>query len=105
LSQALAGDACSGRGAATPDRIVAALEGVPHRPVKRPVDPSGVAEADLDLLRVDVDVDLRARQLDEEVRDGLAAGDLETGVRFPQRVREDAVAHPASVDEEVLSLT
>ena len=61
-----------------------------------------VLEADLELCRMDVHINLVGRHFQGEDRDREAADHEETSVRLAQRVLQRAVADRPSVEEKVL---
>ena len=63
-----------------------------------------VAETDLDLGRVNVDVDLLRRQLEKEEGHGIAAGHQQAAVGFLERVAQAPVPDTAAVDKHILHL-
>ena len=64
----------------------------------------GIAEADLGLGRMDIDVDQVRRHLEEERQDGMAVVRQEVAIGPADRAVEQLVAHRPAVDEEVLGL-
>ena len=63
---------------------------------------AGIAEAHFDLGRVHVHVDVRRIDLEVQHVSGMALVVQHVLVGLPDRVREQAVAHVASVHEDVL---
>ena len=63
-----------------------------------------IAEADLDLRRMNVDVDRARVDVDEHQVGGVAIAVQHVGVGLAQRVAEQAVAHEPAVDEDVLRI-
>ena len=68
------------------------------------VDALRVAKPNLDLGRMDVDVDLLGRNLEVEKRHGHPADHQQAAIGFVERVRQRAVTHVAARDEEELPL-
>jgi hypothetical protein len=66
------------------------------------VDRARIAEAHLDLRRMDVDIHAARVDLEEQHVGRLAVAVQELGVGLARRVPEEAIAHETSVDEEVL---
>ena len=85
-------------GAVAPGR----REHVLHRALDGLVDRARIAEAHLDLGRVHVDVDARRVDLDEQHVGRLLLAVQHVLVGGAQRVRDQAVAHVAAVDVDVL---
>ena len=83
---------------------VALQERLPQRREQVAVDPLRVAEPDLDLGRVDVDVDLLGRDLQVEERHRHPADHQQAAIRLVERVAERAVADVAAAEEEELPL-
>ena len=77
-----------------------ALERMPHELVHGP----RVAKAHLDLGRMHVHIDRARVEIEEQEIGGLPLAVQELGVAFAHRVGEHAVAHVASVHEEVLAI-
>ena len=75
-----------------------ALDDVPHELVQR----AGIAEAHLGLLRMDVHVHAARIEREPQRVRRRAVVVQHVAVGLAQRVREHAVAHEASVDEDVL---
>ena len=65
------------------------------------VDEAGLAEADLGLGGMDVDVDLLRGHLEEEQDDGEGGGWEDVAIGFAERVEDELVADEALVDEDV----
>ena len=65
------------------------------------VDEAGLAEADLGLGGMDVDVDLLRRHLEEEKDDGEGGGWEDVAVGLGEGVEDELVADEALVDEDV----
>ena len=65
------------------------------------VDEAGLAEADLGLGGMDVDVDLLRGHLEEEQDDGKDGGRNDVAVGLGERVQDELVADEALVDEDV----
>ena len=90
------------------DRGRGVMAGGGERPLERADDEAahqrGIAEADLGLGRVDVDVDHVGREIDEERRHGMAAAVQQVGVGRAHGAVQQAVAHRPAVDEEILVL-
>ena len=61
----------------------------------------GLAEADLGLGGVDVDVDLFGREVEEEQDDGEGGGRDDVAVGLGEGVEDEAIADEAVVDEDV----
>ena len=72
---------------------VAGEEGLAERREQVAVDALGVAEADLDLGRVNVDVDLFGRNVQVQKRDRVASDHEEAAVGFAQSVAQRSVAN------------
>ena len=83
---------------------VAGQEGLAEGGQELAVDPLAVAEPDLDLGRVDVDVDLLGRDFQVEERHGRPADHQEAAERLGQGVAERAVADVPAAQEEELAL-
>ena len=65
------------------------------------VDEGGLAEADLGLGGMDVDVDLFGGHLEKEQDDGEAGGRKDVAVGLGEGVEDEAIADEAAVDEDV----
>ena len=65
------------------------------------VNEAGLAEADLGLGGVDVDVDLLRRHLEEEQDDRERGGRDDVAIGLGERVQDEPVADQAAVDEDV----
>ena len=65
-------------------------------------DRLAVAEADLRLRGMHIDIDGVGRQFDEEKPDGISAGHDQAAIRFLHGVAERTIADPPAVDEEIL---
>ncbi len=74
---------------------------VAHRVPDRGVHRLRVGEADLQLLRVHVYIDVGAVDVEEQHRGRVAAARHQLAVALQHRVHEAAVAHPAPPDVEV----
>ena len=61
-----------------------------------------IAEADLGLGRVDVDVDLVERHLEEQGRDRVAVAREQVAIGGAQRADQQPVLHRPRVDEQIL---
>ena len=62
----------------------------------------GIAEADLGLGRMDVDVDFLGRELEEQRQHRVAVAREHSGIGAAHRADEQPVLHRAAVDEQVL---
>ena len=83
---------------------VALQEGLAERRQQMAVDPVRVAEPDLDLGRVDIDVDLLGRDVQVQERHGHPADHQQAAIRFVQRVAQRAVADITAAQEQELPL-
>ena len=68
------------------------------------MDEVGVVEADLDLGRVDVDIESSGRHLDEQKDHGKPVGFDQAAVGLVDGVEDEFVADEAAVEEDVLVL-
>src|SRR5262249_50639199 len=85
-------------------REVRLVEGLAERPQDDAVHERRIAEADLRLGRMDVDVDRAGVHLDEEDRRRVAARLDEAAVRLLDRMLDGPVADRPAVEEDELSL-
>ena len=71
-------------------------------PIRSPRTMPGIAEAHLQLGRMDVHVDLAGRHVEEERGDGKAVARQHVGIGGAQRAGEERIAERPPVDEEEL---
>ncbi len=78
------------------------VEGVAEAADDQAADVAGIAEADLGLGRVDVDVDLVAGEIDEQSEDRMAVAGEQVLIGGADGADQQAVLHRAAVDEQIL---
>ena len=78
------------------------LQRVAQRADDQAADKAGIAKADLGFGRVDVDVDLRRRPVDEKRDDRMEIARQHILIGAAHRADKKPVAHRATVDDEIL---
>ena len=68
----------------------------------QPANRAGIAEADLGLGRVDVDVDLVAREVEEQGEHRVAVAGEQVLIGGAHRADQQPVLHRPAVDEQIL---
>src|SRR5260370_28348224 len=87
-----------------PRRQVFLPQALAHAAEYKAVQGMTVAEADLCLGRVDVDIHLVRRKLQEEKGSCITAGHEQAAIGFLEGMSQTAVADPAAVEKQVLHL-
>ena len=80
------------------------IESAPQRRAEHAEQELGVAEADLRLRRMDVDVDRIGGQIEEQDRDRIPARHQQAAIGFLDGVAQSTVADPPAIEEEILEL-
>ena len=78
------------------------LQRGPQSPDNQPAHPRWIAKPDLGLGRVDIDVDLVPRNLDEQRRHRMPVAREQVAIGAAQRPDQQPVFHRAAVDEQIL---
>src|SRR5262245_11288718 len=85
-------------------RQILRLEPAPDRLGEKRLQLLGITEADLGLGRVDVDIDVARRQVQEQEADRVPARHQQATVGVLKCLGQQLVADPAAVDKEILQL-
>ena len=78
------------------------VERVAQPPHDQPAHRGRIAEADFGLGRVDIDIDLTARDLNEQRCDRVAVAGEQVAVGGAERPDQQAILHRARIDEQIL---